>query len=226
MNGSSRMKDLLIVQAFAPLFLILLVKFGKLETIGLVWKFFRTVCRSPYETLTKAMQHPLFATTVLELVCIGWFILSLWGFWKFTDSQNANLVSQGEALKKIEKIPDAGVTFFTTYVLPLAMDDLNTKRGLIVFCVLMAMLVALMRKTDLYYQNPVLVFLGYEVFRFQFDTTQVSRYQETQLVGITRRPVREGKSIKRQEIADDVFYICEENEDKKNVKGTDHGFDS
>ena len=173
MNGSSRMKDFLIVQAFAPLFLILLVKFGEQETIGLAWKFFKTVRRLPCETLTKAMQHPLFATTLLELVCIEWIILSLWGVWKFTDSQNANLVSQGEALREIEKIPDAGVTFFMTYVLPLAMDDLNTKRGLIVFFVLMAMLVALMRKTNLYYQNPVLVFLGYEVFRFRFETTQI-----------------------------------------------------
>ena len=63
----------------------------------------------------------------------------------------------------IERISDSRVTFFMTFVLPMTMDDLNTWKGLFVFIIVMVMIFVLMWKTTLYYQNPVLTFLGYEV---------------------------------------------------------------
>lgn len=97
-----------------------------------------------------------------------------------------------------------------TYVLPMAMDDLNSCKGIFVFSILMAMLFALMWKTNLYYQNPVLTVLGHEVFSFQFETTQLSEYSNTECIGITRGTVRTGHSIKRQKISDNVFLVYEE----------------
>ena len=87
---------------------------------------------------------------------------------KFEKSQHANFASEGESLIDIEKISDSsGVTFFMTYVLPMAIDDLDTWKGIFVFTILMIMLFALMWKTNLYYQSPVLTVLGYEVFSFK-----------------------------------------------------------
>lgn len=97
-----------------------------------------------------------------------------------------------------------------TYVLPMAMDDLNTFKGIFVFGILMAILFALMWKTNLYYQNPVLTVLGYEVFSFQFETTQLSEYRDKECIGITRGIVRTEHSIKRQKISDNVFLIYED----------------
>ena len=116
----------------------------------------------------------------------------------------------GESLINIEKIQDSGVTFFMTYVLPMAMDDLDTLRGFIVFAILMAMLFALMWKTNLYYQNPVLTILGYEIFSFKFETTQLEGYEEKECIGITRGKVEERNNIKRQIISDNVFFIYED----------------
>lgn len=96
------------------------------------------------------------------------------------------------------------------YVLPMAMDDLDTWKGLIVFGILMVMLFALMWKTNLYYQNPVLTVLGYEVFSFKFETTQLMEYSGKECIGITRGTVSVGHSIKRQKISDDVFLIYED----------------
>ncbi len=97
-----------------------------------------------------------------------------------------------------------------TYVLPMAMDDLDTWKGLIVFGILMVMLFALMWKTNLYYQNPVLTVLGYEVFSFKFETTQLTEYSGKECIGITRGTVSVGHSIKRQKISDNVFLIYED----------------
>lgn len=60
----------------------------------------------------------------------------------------------------------------------MTMEDLDTWKGFFVFGILMIMLFALMWKTNLFYQNPVLTLLGYEVFSFKFETTQLTEYSE------------------------------------------------
>ena len=204
------MKRKLIMQSCAPLFLILFVKYFDWKLFRLFTLFFRRAVYTPIAALEQAIQHSLFSTAVFELFCLLWVAYSMWGIKTFQASQRANFISQGESLVNIVTIPDTGVTFFMTYVLPLAADDLNTCKGIVVFGVLMAMLFALMWKTNLYYQNPVLTILGYEVFSFQFETTQVIEYNDKVCIGITRDTVRTGHSIKRKKISDNVFLIYED----------------
>lgn len=198
------------MQSFAPLFLILFVKYFRWELLQLIVIFIKKVCKAPEEAWTKAVSHSLFITVLLEVFCLFWILYSLYGIRKFSTSQQSNFTSAGESLTEIKKISDSGVTFFMTYVLPMALDDLNTFRGVIVFGILMIMLFSLMWKTNLYYQNPVLTVLGYEVFTFEFETTQMDEYRGKECIGITRGTVSENHSIKRQLIADNVFLIYED----------------
>lgn len=204
------MKRALIMQSFAPLFLILLIKYLDLKLFYLCKKFYEIILKNPIYALTKAVNHSAFATLILELFCLLWIIYSIYSVRKFKKTQHADFSSEGESLIDIEKIPDSGVTFFMTYVLPMAMDDLDTWNGIVVFAILMIMLFALMWKTNLYYQNPVLTVLGYEVFSFKFDTTQLMEYRGKECIGITRSTVSVGHSIKRQKISDNVFLIYED----------------
>ena len=204
------MKRKLIMQSFAPLFLILFVKYFDCQLCRLAITFFKMLFQSPIVAFSSAIQHSLFITALLEMFCLFWVVYSAFGIKSFNESQRANFSSQGESLVDIVKISDSGVTFFMTYVLPMAMDDLNTYKGIVVFIILMAMLFALMWKTNLYYQNPVLTVLGYEVFSFRFDMTQLDEYRNVECIGITRGTVRTGHSIKRQKISDNVFLVYEE----------------
>ena len=105
-----------------------------------------------------------------------------------------------------------------TYVLPMAMDEIGTLRGLAVFALLMIMLYALMWKTNLYYQNPILTILGYEVVSFQFEDTQLRDFRNKECIGITRCAIEDGATIKRQYIADNVFLIYRENTEERERK--------
>lgn len=210
MTENPTMKRALIMQSFAPLFLILLIKYFDIELVHLCKKFFEIILNNPIGALTKSVSHSAFVTLILEFFCLLWIIYSVYSVRKFEKSQRANFVSAGESLIDIEKISDSGVTFFMTYVLPMAMDDLDTWKGLVVFGILMVMLFALMWKTNLYYQNPVLTVLGYEVFSFKFETTQLTEYRGIECIGITRSTVSVGHSIKRQIISDNVFLIYED----------------
>ena len=204
------MKRKLIMQSFAPLFLILFVKYFDCELLRLIISFAKILIQAPTVAFRKTVQHPMFITVLLEIFCLLWVLYSVYAVRAFNASQRANFTSQGEALVNIEKIPDSGVTFFMTYVLPMAMDELNTGKGILVFGILMVMLFALMWKTNLYFQNPVLTILGYEVFSFQFESTQLSEYRNKECIGITRGTVRTGHSIKRQKISDNVFLVYED----------------
>lgn len=210
MTDNPAMKRALIMQSFAPLFLILLIKYFDFRLIHLCKKFFEIILRNPIWAFTRAITHSAFVTLLLELFCLLWIIYSVYSIRGFEKSQRANFVSAGESLIDIEKISDSGVTFFMTYVLPMAMDDLDTWKGLVVFGILMAMLFSLMWKTNLYYQNPVLTVLGYEVFSFEFETTQLTEYNGKECIGITRGTINVGHSIKRQKISDNVFLVYED----------------
>ena len=61
------------------------------------------------------------------------------------------------------------VTFFVTYITPLVLDDIDEGRGFFSFITIAALLILLMRNTNLYYQNPFLTILGYRSFYFHFE---------------------------------------------------------
>ena len=210
MADNSAMKRALIMQSFAPLFLILLIKYFDIKLFGSCERFGKIILKNPILALSKAVSHSIFVTLLLEFFCLLWIIYSVYSIRSFAKSQWANFVSEGESLIDIEKISDSGVTFFMTYVLPMTMEDLDTWKGFFVFGILMIMLFALMWKTNLFYQNPVLTLLGYEVFSFKFETTQLTEYSEKECIGITRGIVGRGNSIKRQKISDNVFLIYED----------------
>lgn len=210
MTDNPSMKRALIMQSFEPLFLILLIKYYDSKLVHLCKKFFEVLLNNPIAALTKSVSHSAFVKLLLDIICLLWIIYSGYTVRKFEKSQRANFVSAGESLIEIEKISDSGVTFFMTYVLPMAMDDLDTWKGIVAFGILMLMLFALMWKTNLYYQNPVLTVLGYKVFSFKFETTQLKEYSGVECIGITRSTVSVGHSIKRQIISDNVFLIYED----------------
>lgn len=221
MKENKSMKKKLIMQSFAPLFLILFIKYFDMELIKICAKFFVRIKTGWFSAIVTAVKHPLFGTFLLEVFCLVWVVYSCCGIKLFLEIQTANFIGQGESLKDVEKIPDSSVTFFVTYILPMTMDDLNTAKGFIVFSLLMTILLALMWKTNLYYQNPVLTVLGYDVFSFRFETTQMDSFKNRECIGITRGKIHEERSIKRQLISDNVFLIYESSVQKGNTAEND-----
>ena len=195
MTDNISLKRELIMQSFAPLFLILLVKYFDYKLFYLCCSFFQSFWKSPIKIFIRTINHSFFVTLLVEVFCLLWILYSIYSVQKLKKSQQANFISQGESLVNI---------------LPMSMDNLDTWRGLIIFGILMTILFSLMWKTNLYYQNPVLIILGYEVFSFEFETTQLVEYRDKECIGITRGMIREEYIIKRQKISDNVFFVYEE----------------
>lgn len=200
------------MQSFAPLFIILFVQYFNCGIIDIFAEF--STKKKLCDALMDAIKHPAFGNLLVELLCIMWLCSAVLGIRKFLNTESANFVSQGESIQEVNKISDSGVTFFMTYVLPMTMENINELQGFIVFFILMIILFVLMWKTNLYYQNPILTILGYEVFTFHFETTQMTDFQNRECIGITRGKIPvENRSIKRQYISDNVFIIYTEKAD-------------
>lgn len=217
MEENKSMKKKLIIQSFAPLFLILAIKnatWTLFPPLAGLAKSFKT---EKWGVVPHILTHPLFLTCILEIICIVWIIYALYSIRSFQNLQTANFSSQGEKLEDMNQITDSGVTFFMTYVLPMVLDDIGTWKGFIVFTLLMAMLYALMWKTNLYYQNPVLTILGYHIVSFRFDSTELEDFQDRECIGITRGPINRENVIKRQYITDNVFLVY--NDEPENGDG-------
>lgn len=198
------------MQSFAPLFLILMIKYFDMEVIYLCGKFLKLVLNNPINAFAKMVVHPANITVFLEIFSLLWIIYSLYSVKTFENSQRANFISEGAKIINTEEISDTGVTFFMTYVLPMAMDDMDTLKGVILFSILMAILFTLMWKTNLFYQNPILTVLGYKIFSFEFEMTQLTEYRNKKCIGITRGKINKDNSVKWQKVSDNVFIILED----------------
>lgn len=69
----------------------------------------------------------------------------------------------------------------------------------------------LMVKTDLYYQNPVLILLQYKLYRVKFTSDIVNVPNPKTYIAICREELDENKVVKWKYISDDVCLMYNKN---------------
>lgn len=211
MSENIRLKRDLVLQSFAPLFLLLSMKYAHCY-----WKYVKPFVEmfkvEKVRVFSKIIHHSIFGDFIVFLVSVLWILWAILVYCGFTGIFRVGFDSRGEQIDILNDRLDSGATFLVTFVLPLLIDDINSFRGFAIFAVLLGLIIILVTRSDLFYQNPVLTLLGYKVFEFQFKTpyTDIEK-QDKIYVGITKgKMVIEQVNIKRKYIADDVFIIFNE----------------
>lgn len=210
MNENLKLKRSLILQSFAPLFFLLFVKNFKFQHIGLAFKFFSRFLDGDFLVITTVLKHKDFLILVVVGICIVWLILSIHAYLQFSDFQTTGFEEDDEMEIK-EYTTDAGVGFFMTFVLPLVLDNLDEFQDFLVFLFMITLVIILMWRTNLYYQNPVLTILGYRTFSFEIKNPEDDRLKGNDYIGITKKEIKGDGIIKYQYIADDVFVVYDKN---------------
>lgn len=201
-----KLKRFLVLQSFAPLFILLVIKHF-VDPI-LVFYFFQRLFHNPVGALVQAIHHAEFGNMLISAMCIGWMLLTLLVSRGFKDLQSYGLVAHGESVILVEQKQDSSLTFLMTFILPLLVDSVDTIRGFVFFVALLLMVVVLLMKSNLFYQNPVLAVLGYKVYAFKVLDPAADMDGEKVYIGITKgNGVTDKAVIKRKHIADDVYLI-------------------
>lgn len=204
------LKRSLVIQSFAPLFLLLTIK--HLDT-NLYWRLFcdfiSTFTEKGVVAFSIALNHASFGGFVVSVMGICWLVLTIFIALGFNGIQKAGFNSVGEQII-IEDAPnDTGATFLVTYVLPLLTDDVESVRGLIVFLIMLIMIIMLLTSSNTFYQNPVLGAMKYRTFLFKFlNPDKDITHSDRVYIGITHGDsIVEDSVIKRKYISDGVFVI-------------------
>lgn len=207
-----RIKRCFILQSFAPLFLLLTIKHLDVCSYwDLIHRFFDAIKKNGFITLLKAINHPALGGMFVSALGIFWILLTVFIAFGFKGMQTSGFKAAGEYIVIGEVQSEESATFLVTYILPLLTDDLGSLRGLIVFLLILAMIIFLLINSKVFYYNPILTALKYEVFTFKFQNPDSDiESAEKEYIGITRgNKISAGATIKikRKHISDDVFLI-------------------
>lgn len=104
--------------------------------------------------------------------------------------------------KKITKIKNLNyehLTFLTTYIIPFICFDLDDTRNTVIFLFLLIVIGAIYVKTNLFYSNPTLALLGYQIY-------QVDTEKDKDLILITQGELKDGESFSNLDIGNTVYY--------------------
>ena len=206
MQEDKKLKCFLVLQSFCPLFLLIFIQ--HVGHFYLVFRFFKGVFRGDWSVFGKMVKSAAIGDIVISVFCIIWFVITVIIALGFRNYQNSNFAHNGETIVIISEKKDSGVMFLMTFILPLLVDDVSTPREFIFFFVLLAMVIYLFMRSDLFYQNPVLVALNYKTYEFQFVTPYQDIQENKTYIGMTKGSLPcDRAAIKRKYIADDVFLV-------------------
>lgn len=211
-----RSRFALTIQSFFPLFVWFIIKYS-VNPLKFLNKICKNVsmykCDIPAYFKLSVRQYCL--SGVITIISILLCIYAIWEFMVFKGKESGGWDSKGEELKIIEQKNDVGVTFLVTYVFPLFIDEVNTIRNFIILVSMVLFLILLLLKTNLYYQNPILILLGYKIYVVQIKNPENKNLKEKNIIAISREKLVEGRVIKKKRLSDNVFLM----KLKENSKG-------
>lgn len=206
MKENKYLKWLLIVQSFLPLFFLVIIRCCSKSRVKLIFGFVSELFRGNLKAIGTALKHPEIFATSLLCFCTLMLLLGLFKYLFFKKSQSFGFQEEEKKIVIDADATENSVTFFVTYITPLVLDDMDESRGFFSFITIAALLILLMRNTNLYYQNPFLTILGYRSFYFHFDGEEGIGD-----VAITRGNFDVSKLIKRKRISDNVYLVYNKN---------------
>lgn len=212
-NENLNLKRCLVLQSFAPLFLLLFIKHIDVSLYcKLIHSFFEFLINNGIKSFSVAINHISFGSFIITIISSIWLLFTVAIALGFNGIQKAGFKSAGEQIIIEDSHNDSGATFLMTYVLPLLTDDVDSIRELIVFLMILIMVIFLLTQSNSFYQNPVLSALKYKTFSFKFlNPSNDIVYPERTYIGITyKTSIAEEAVIKRKYISDGVFVIYNE----------------
>lgn len=213
MKDNLNLKRGLITQALSPAFALLGIRHMHSNYYALILKFFDLAKSDFIDSINKTIAHPEFGELLIIIIGIGWILTSILSVPAFGVSQDVGFESNGERVIILEEKKDAAASFLMSFILPLLIDDLSSPQFWISYLLVIIIVYAVLYRSNLYYQSPVLALLGYKVFAFEVINPyeQSGMKKNRKYIGLTRgKMVSEGRAILWKHIADNVFLVYNE----------------
>ena len=103
----------------------------------------------------------------------------------------------------VENINYEHLTFLTTYIVPLVCFDLSKTKYVAVMIILLIVIGAIYVKTNLFYANPSLALLGYQIYKVKGNFVG---NRESAVIVITRQKLVPSDKIQYLMLDDRTYY--------------------
>ena len=206
MKENKYLKWLLIVQSFLPLFFLVIIRCYSKIRGKMIFDCIYELFHGNFDIIGTTLNYPETLVTSLLCFCFIMLVFGLLAYLCFNLNQSFGFQEETKKIVIDADLTENSVAFFATYIIPLVLDDIDESRGFFSFITIIALLILLMRNTNLYYQNPFLTILGYRSFYFHFKGEK-----GVGGIAITRGDFDASKLIKRKRISDNVYLVYNKN---------------
>ena len=128
---------------------------------------------------------------------------SIYAYLRFKYDTNRSVELPVEIVK-IDKINYEHLTFLATYIIPLITFDFEKERYVLVLAALLVIMGIIYIKTDLFYANPSLALLGFNIYKVNIRVSD-NNIKECVVV-ITRKKLKVKDKISYIVLDDRVYY--------------------
>ena len=140
-------------------------------------------------------------SNIFSIICLLIILLGLIGYCYFKDSlKNAKRLPV--EIETCESVNYENLSFLATYVIPLVCFPLENGREMFVLFAVITIIGCIFVKTNLYYTNPSLVLLGFNVYSIR---CKENKGFGTGIV-IVKGRLSVSDSIKYMSISDNVYF--------------------
>lgn len=137
---------------------------------------------------------------IVPLICIVLIFVGFTGYICFRDSLN-NTKDLPIKITECESINYENLSFLATYIIPLVCFPMEECNEVIVMFAVIFVIGCIFVKTNLYYTNPSLLLVGFNVYEIEADSKKLSKG-----IVIVRGEISTGDSIKYFHLSDNVYY--------------------
>lgn len=145
----------------------------------------------------------LFSRNVIPIVSLIFLLLGLFFVFRF----RYKLKGSNNSYFKIKKIRNKNyehLTFLTTYIIPLICFNLSEIRYIVVLFLLLIIIGVIYIKTDMFYANPTLALLGYQLYEVDAELRDGLKEQ---LIIISRERIDENSKLVYKKLDDKIYYV-------------------
>ena len=151
--------------------------------------------------MTRNLLKELIFVNTIPLVCLILIVLGIMGYILFLDTLN-NAKNLPVEIQECESVNYENLSFLATYIIPLVCFPMETEREIFVMFSVIIVIGCIFVKTNLYYTNPSLVLLGFNVYK----VTCKSKSAFGGGIVILKGKLEKNDNIKYMSLSDNVYF--------------------
>lgn len=149
----------------------------------------------------KALKEFL-CTNMFSWVCVCIILVGLMGYAYFKDYlKNAKRLPV--EIEECESVNYENLSFLATYVIPLVCFPMETDREIFVLFAVIIIIGCIFVKTNLYYTNPSLVLMGFNVYSVKCKNGDAFKNG----IVIVKGKLKVNDTIKYMSLSDNVYFV-------------------